>query len=89
MESSALAVDFPETDTEFSILKEAEIAVGKKFRVFIAQGNRDLQIPSGLGAKTAEKLRKYGYDVEYQEYEGGHEIRPELLKEIHAWMMKQ
>jgi phospholipase/carboxylesterase len=77
---------FPESDTEFSVLKEAEIENGKKFRVFIAQGGDDLSLPAGLGAGTAEKLKKFGYDVEYQEYEGGHEISPVLLKKIYAWM---
>jgi phospholipase/carboxylesterase len=77
---------FPESDTEFSVLKEAEIENGKKFRVFIAQGGDDLSLPAGLGAGTAEKLKKFGYDVKYQEYEGGHEISPVLLKKIYAWM---
>lgn len=80
---------FPETDTEFSMLKEKEIENGKKFRVFIAQGTNDRLIPAGLGAKTAEKLKKYGYEVEYQEYQGGHEISPELLKRIYSWMAKK
>lgn len=80
---------FPETDTEFSILQEKEIENGKKFRVFVAQGNHDPVIPLGLGAKTAEKLKKYGYEVEYQEYEGGHEISPELLKKIYSWLTKK
>jgi predicted esterase len=80
---------FPETDKEFSILTEGEIVSGKKFRVFIAQGSNDRQIPESLGAKTAEKLKKYGYEVEYQEYEGGHEISPELMKKIYSWMTKK
>jgi phospholipase/carboxylesterase len=80
---------FPETDTEFSMLQEKEIANGKKFRVFIAQGNHDPLVPVGTGAKTAEKLKKYGYEVEYQEYEGGHEISPELLKKIYSWLAKK
>ena len=80
---------FPETDTEFSILQEKEIESGKKFRVFIAQGSNDRAIPIGFGAKTSEKLKKYGYEVEYQEYEGGHEISLELLKKIYIWMAKQ
>lgn len=79
---------FPETDTEFSMLQEKEIENGKKFRVFIAQGNNDRLIPVGLGAKTTEKLKKYGYEVQYQEYEGGHEISPELLNKIYSWMVK-
>jgi phospholipase/carboxylesterase len=80
---------FPETGTEFSLLQEDEIANGKKFRVFIAQGSNDSLLPVGLGAKTAEKLKKYGYEVEYLEYEGGHEISPELLKKIYSWMAKR
>jgi phospholipase/carboxylesterase len=80
---------FPETDTEFSMLQEKEIANGKKFRIFIAQGNHDPMIPVGTGAKTTEKLKKYGYEVEYQEYEGGHEISPELLNKIYSWMTKK
>jgi phospholipase/carboxylesterase len=80
---------FPETDTEFSMLQEKEIANGKKIRVFIAQGNHDPMIPVGTGAKTTEKLKKYGYEVEYQEYEGGHEISLELLKKIYSWIIKK
>ena len=80
---------FPETDTEFSMLQEKEIANGKKFRVFIAQGKNDPLIPMGLGAQTTEKLKNYGYEVEYQEYEGGHEISPELLKTIYSWLAKE
>ncbi len=80
---------FPETDSEFSVLKEEEIEKGKKFRVFIAQGTHDPMIAAGLGAKTGEKLKNYGYEVEYQEYEGGHEISPELLRKIYAWMTRK
>jgi len=80
---------FPESDTDFSMLTEKEIAAGKKFRVFVAQGNRDHLIPAGLGAQASKKLVKLGYPVEYLEYEGGHEISPDLMKEIYAWMMKQ
>ena len=80
---------FPETDTDFSMLTEKEIAAGKKFRVFVAQGNHDPLIPAGLGAETSKKLVRLGYPVEYQEYEGGHEISPALMKEIYAWMMKR
>ena len=80
---------FPETDGEFSILTEKEIQSGKKFRVFIAQGSNDRLIPSGLGASTAERLKKSGYEVEYQDYEGGHEISVELVKKIYAWMARK
>jgi predicted esterase len=80
---------FPETDTEFSLLKEKDIENGKKFRVFIAQGNNDRLIPKGLAAQTAARLKNYGYEVECQEYEGGHEISPQLIKKIYAWMMKE
>ena len=78
---------FPETDTDFSILKEADIASGKKIRVFIAQGSHDPAIPVGLGARTTVKLKKYGFDVVYREYEGGHEISPDVLREIYSWMV--
>lgn len=80
---------FPETEKDYSILKEAEIANGAKFRVFIAQGDNDRKIPMGYGAKTMQKLLHYGYEVEYLEYDGGHEISPELLKKISAWMAKK
>ncbi len=80
---------FPEIGKDHSILQEAEIANGFKFRVFIAQGDNDPKIPLGYGAKIARKLTNYGYDVEYLEYEGGHEISPELLKKISAWVAKQ
>jgi predicted esterase len=46
-------------------------------------------IPSGLGARTAERLKKNGYEVEYRDYEGGHEISVELVKKIYAWMARK
>jgi phospholipase/carboxylesterase len=80
---------FPETDTEFSILKTEEIESGKKIRVFIAQGLKDPSFPAGTAVRNAEKLKKYGYAVEYLEYDGGHEITPELLNKIYSWMINK
>jgi phospholipase/carboxylesterase len=79
----------PETGKEFSILDDKEIAGNEKFRVFIAQGNRDPAFPTGLGAANAEKLRNYGYEVEFLDYDGGHEIPPALLDRIRDWMAKK
>ena len=45
--------------------------------------------PLAWEPRPPKNLKKYGYEVEYQEYEGGHEISPKLVKEIYAWMMKQ
>jgi len=80
---------FPETDKEYSIVTEAEIANGKKSRIFIAQGRHDPSFPPGTAARNAEKLKKYGYEVDYLEYDGGHEISPELLNAVYSWMTKK
>jgi predicted esterase len=34
------------------------------------------------------RLKALGYDVTYREYEGRHELPPEILREVVEWLVK-
>lgn len=49
-------------------------------RVFIAHGLRDAQLPIATsGRANAAKLQAAGYDVQYIEFNGPHEIQPPIV----------
>lgn len=77
------------TGKEYSIISEREVENGKTLRVFLAQGTRDNMIPAGTASGIAGILRNKGYGVEFTEYEGGHEITPELMKKVTDWIMNK
>jgi predicted esterase len=53
--------------------------IGKP-RIFISHGKNDTTLPveSG-GRRIARELGKAGYDVDYQEFDGGHIAPPDLI----------
>jgi predicted esterase len=34
------------------------------------------------------RLKRLGYDVTYREYDGRHQLPPEVLREVIVWMTK-
>lgn len=49
-------------------------------RVFISHGVHDRVLPIDACSRSlAPKLRKAGYDLDYREFDGGHEVPPEML----------
>ena len=69
-------------------LTEKAIESANRLRVFIAHGKNDRVRPyrEGLAAKTL--LERLGYDVTFRDFEGGHVVHEEILKEAVAWMSK-
>jgi phospholipase/carboxylesterase len=56
-------------------------------RVFIAHGNHDHILPiDQCGRRIASDLTKRGYSVEFAEFDGDHEIRPEMVQRSVAWV---
>jgi phospholipase/carboxylesterase len=58
------------------------------FPVFISHGVYDEVIPVKLGRTSAEALKDAGASVVYHEYEMGHEVREETLRDLRMWLMK-
>jgi phospholipase/carboxylesterase len=49
-------------------------------RVFISHGTRDGVLPiDACSRRLAPKLRQAGYDLDYREFDGGHEVPPEMV----------
>ncbi len=65
--------------TEF--LPEKVLKKGKELNVFIAHGKDDKAVPFDSGMKAKEVLEKYGYNLTFKEFKGGHTIDKTSLKE--------
>jgi poly(3-hydroxybutyrate) depolymerase len=61
-----------------------------KPRLFFAHGVDDMQMPIDVTArKFVPRLKADGYDVTYHEYQGGHRVPPEEVREAFAWFVGQ
>jgi predicted esterase len=55
--------------------------------VFVSHGRQDALLPvERCGRRIAAALRDGGYDVTYVEYDGGHEVPPEVQDAGRAWL---
>jgi predicted esterase len=58
-------------------------------RIFISHGRADQILPiERCGRRLARALRATGYDVEYREFGGGHEIPPEVTVAALDWLTR-
>ena len=56
--------------------------------IFIAHGLNDIQMPiDRTGRRFAGELKIDGYDVTYREYEGGHAVPRDILREGFEWFL--
>lgn len=54
--------------------------------VFVSHGVLDTVLPiDPCGREVAHQLQASGYDVAYEEFEGGHEIPPEVALQAVDW----
>jgi phospholipase/carboxylesterase len=53
--------------------------------VFISHGAWDEMIPVEFGRESAQLLRTAGADVVYHEYQMGHEVSEETLRDLNVW----
>jgi phospholipase/carboxylesterase len=57
--------------------------------VFISHGTQDLVLPINNTSRViAPRLRAAGYDVVYREFDGPHQLLPEIAHEAFAWLVK-
>ena len=69
---------------------ESEIApANRKTPVFVAHGSMDPMVPFRAGELTTERLRGLGYDVTWHRYPIGHEVSPEEIRDIGAWLAER
>ena len=55
-------------------------------RVFVSHGTHDRVLPiDRCSRKIVPRLERAGYDVLYREFDGGHEIPPEIALEAVGW----
>ena len=55
-------------------------------RIFIAHGTFDDVIHVQEGRSAHDALSRAGYPSEYQEYEMAHQITPEVIADLSAWL---
>ena len=67
-------------------LTAAELDAGAGLRVFISQGEGDGDVAYAEATAAYEALETFGYDVTFRGFDGGHEVPPEVLREVEAWM---
>lgn len=54
--------------------------------VFISHGRTDPVIEVGFAQRARDQLEAGGLEVEYREFEGGHQIDPSQLADAQAWL---
>jgi phospholipase/carboxylesterase len=74
-------------DTDW--IKEKSIKAAKDLRVFIAHGTKDRSVKYEEGIKAKDVLTSYGYDVTFRDFEGGHTVPEEVVKQAVEWMEKK
>jgi len=58
----------------------------ENFPVLVQHGTEDPMIPVDRGRETRQRLTQMGVDLSYREYEMQHELRPESLRDLVAWL---
>jgi phospholipase/carboxylesterase len=58
-------------------------------RIFVAHGTQDAVLPiDRCSRRLVPQLRRGGYDVVYEEFEGGHVVTPELARRAADWLTR-
>jgi phospholipase/carboxylesterase len=56
--------------------------------IFIAHGTNDIQMPiDRTGRRFADELKIAGYDVTFREYDGGHGVPRDVMREAFQWFL--
>jgi phospholipase/carboxylesterase len=58
----------------------------ENFPVLVMHGTEDPMIPVARAQESREALMGLGVNLAYHEYEMGHEIRPEALRDLLVWL---
>ncbi|HSC64008.1 MAG TPA: alpha/beta hydrolase-fold protein [Caldimonas sp.] len=64
----------------------AAVEPSGKPRLFIAHGTHDTVLPiDRCSRRIVPQLEGAGYDIVYREFVGGHEVRPQIVREAVGW----
>jgi phospholipase/carboxylesterase len=77
----AFAGGFPRT----SVTPE-QLKAGSHIRVMIAHGTEDQQVRVDLSERARDLLRQAGYYVQFETFEGGHGLPPDMMRSAGAWI---
>lgn len=81
----ALSGVLPAADKLF---KEKNIA-NNSLPILIAHGTTDSVIPIRLGEMSATLLKNHGYQTTWKQYDMGHSVCPEEIRDISQWFVNQ
>ena len=65
---------------------ESNLPKKRSQKVFISHGSNDTIVPLNDGVDAAEKLKTFGYEPDYHEYQIGHEITNDVLYDLSNWV---
>ena len=71
---------------EQALLNHGSVDEIRKLDVFVSHGTYDDLLPVSKGRICRDQLEKLNVPLTYREYPMGHEVRPEALREITAWL---
>jgi phospholipase/carboxylesterase len=72
-----------------SEVAEAEIEKAKSLDVFIGHGNKDERVEFSLAVFSRDYLKKAGYNVTFEEFDGGHAMPKEIVGKAVEWLDKR
>ena len=67
-------------------LTDEVLAQAKDLQVLIVHGTEDKVVPYEAGKNAYKRLEKHGYEVTFEEFEGGHFIHPDKFLAMLEWM---
>ena len=70
-------------------MQQNEIKLKPKTKIFMSHGKEDSIIKVEDGRNTKIKLNKLGFEVNYYEYNIGHEISIEVINDLKIWISKE
>ncbi len=67
-------------------LPEKYLQDANHLRVFIANGEKDKFTPVELGIKSRDILKRYGFEVTFHTFDGGHIVEKKILMLANNWL---
>lgn len=56
--------------------------------IFLAHGRNDAVVPLARAHAAREELLRLGYTVQWQDYAMGHEVHPDEIEALQAWLLR-
>jgi phospholipase/carboxylesterase len=69
-------------------MKTEACSVNQRIPIFMAHGKQDAVIPFFIGESVEQSLSAKGYQVEFHAYPMAHQLCPEEIKDISAWLQR-